>query len=290
MGKRNKAQRKQGERKEANKKKFGKFSSKHPSGLNKTSNASTKQDRKVKEGTEGFYRTKATIKRLRMYNDKPDMAARWVRPDKPSRIEPDRKWFGNTRTIDQKNLESLRREMENQTHDTFSLLLRKRKIPQSLITPLKTESSTSKLHESFKDTFGPKARRKKPNLKSYTVEEYADSSNKMIEDYDSKTDINLLRLEDKEKIFTPEAKYMTAGASKRIYLELYKVMDSSDVICEVLDARDPLGTRSYYVENFIKKNSPHKHIVLILNKCDLIPTWATVSINITLVSLDKVSI
>jgi len=36
-----------------------------------------------------------------------------------------------------------------------------------------------------------------------------------------------------------------------------------------------MGTRSYYAENFIKKNAPHKHIILILNKCDLIPTWAT---------------
>jgi nuclear GTP-binding protein len=278
MGKRNKVQGRQGERKDLNKKKFGKFSGKHPSGLNKTSTASTKQDRKIKEGSEGFYRTKATIKRLRLYNDKPDMAARRIRPDKPARIEPDRRWFGNTRTIDQKNLESLRREMENQKHDTFSLLLRKRKIPQSLITPLTSETPTNKLHESFKDTFGPGARRKKPTLKSYTMEEFAQSSDKMMEDYDSKTDINLLRLEDKEKIYAPDAKFMTAGSSKRIYIELFKVIDSSDVICEVLDARDPIGTRSLYVENFVKKNAPHKHIVLILNKCDLIPTWASVSI------------
>ena len=50
---------------------------------------------------------------------------------------------------------------------------------------------------------------------------------------------------------------------------------SSDVICQILDARDPLGTRCYYVENFVKKNAPHKHIVFLLNKCDLVPTWVT---------------
>ena len=106
------------------------------------------------------------------------------------------------------------------------------------------------MHESFTDTFGPNAKRKKPNLSVFTIEELADNSYKKLDDYDEKTDINLLRLEDKEKI-GPETKFATAGQSKRIYGELYKVIDSSDVICAILDARDPMGTRSFYVENFI---------------------------------------
>jgi nuclear GTP-binding protein len=275
MAKRSKIGNKQGARKDFNKKKFGQFAGKKPSGLNKNSTASTNPERKIKEGSEGFYRTKDTIKRLKMYTEKPDLEARKIRPDKPARIEPDRKWFGNTRTINQKALEGLRSEMENKRHDTYSLLLRKRHIPQSLITPSIITSNVNKLHSSFKDTFGPKSKRKKPNLKAYTMEEYAEASDKLAEDYDENKDKNLQSLIQEEVLNAPETKYIKAGQSKRIYSELHKVIDSSDVLCEVLDARDPLGTRSYYAENFIKKNAPHKHIVLILNKCDLVPTWAT---------------
>lgn len=68
---------------------------------------------------------------------------------------------------------------------------------------------------------------------------------------------------------------MEAGQSKRIWEELYKVLDASDVVLEVLDARDPNGTRCYHIEEHLKKNCPQKHLVLILNKCDLVPTWVT---------------
>jgi len=64
------------------------------------------------------------------------------------------------------------------------------------------------------------------------------------------------------------------GTSKRIWSELYKVVDASDVLIFVLDARDPMGTRCQTLEKEIRKNRPGKHIVLLLNKVDLIPTWA----------------
>jgi nuclear GTP-binding protein len=43
----------------------------------------------------------------------------------------------------------------------------------------------------------------------------------------------------------------------------------------VLDARDPQGTRSKHIENYLRQDKPHKHLIFILNKCDLIPTWLT---------------
>lgn len=93
--------------------------------------------------------------------------------------------------------------------------------------------------------------------------------------YDDQKDQNLsvhkdvINLEDsKETVFSK-------GQSRRIWNELYKVIDSSDVVLHVLDARNPMGTRCHNVEHFIKKECPHKHLVFVLNKCDLVPDWVT---------------
>ena len=65
------------------------------------------------------------------------------------------------------------------------------------------------------------------------------------------------------------------GLSKRIWEELYKVIDSSDVVIYVLDARNPMGTRTFTLEEHIKKNCPAKHFVFLMNKCDLVPPSVT---------------
>jgi hypothetical protein len=70
------------------------------------------------------------------------------------------------------------------------------------------------------------------------------------------------------------------GTSRRIWGELYKVLDSSDVVIHVLDARDPLGTRCKPVVEYLRKEKAHKHLVYVLNKVDLVPTWATVSLSV----------
>ena len=44
---------------------------------------------------------------------------------------------------------------------------------------------------------------------------------------------------------------------------------------QVLDARDPMGTRSQHIEKYMKTEKTHKHLILVLNKVDLVPTWVT---------------
>ncbi len=65
------------------------------------SGASTNPNRSKSEDNS-FYRNRSTIKRLNMYKQKAPDKKDWYRePTEPARIEPDRKWFGNTRVADQ---------------------------------------------------------------------------------------------------------------------------------------------------------------------------------------------
>lgn len=57
--------------------------------------------------------------------------------------------------------------------------------------------------------------------------------------------------------------------SRRAYgREVAKVVEMSDVVVEVLDARDPQGSRSARIEASVV---PPKRLVLVLNKVDLVP-------------------
>mmetsp|Transcript_2356 Transcript_2356/g.7519 ORF Transcript_2356/g.7519 Transcript_2356/m.7519 type:complete len:575 (+) Transcript_2356:257-1981(+) len=55
------------------------------------------------------------------------------------------------------------------------------------------------------------------------------------------------------------------------FREFKKVVEASDVILEVLDARDPIGCRCTDVEDYIMRRDPNKRIVLVVNKIDLVP-------------------
>ncbi|KAK6044808.1 hypothetical protein COOONC_17687, partial [Cooperia oncophora] len=51
--------------------------------------------------------------------------------------------------------------------------------------------------------------------------------------------------------------------------EVRKMIESADIIIQVLDARDPLGSRSSSVEQQVISSG--KRLVLLLNKIDLVP-------------------
>ncbi|XP_037680647.1 guanine nucleotide-binding protein-like 3-like protein isoform X1 [Choloepus didactylus] len=58
---------------------------------------------------------------------------------------------------------------------------------------------------------------------------------------------------------------------KAYYKEFRKVVEYSDVILEVLDARDPLGCRCFQMEEAVLRAEGSKKLVLVLNKIDLVP-------------------
>ena len=94
---------------------------KHPGSSNASTNVNRMAPGKNPKKNSNF-RTNAQIKLLNMYNEKPNEEQRNKRPSEPARIEPDRKWYGNVRTIDQKNLEKFRVEMAQHANDPYQVL------------------------------------------------------------------------------------------------------------------------------------------------------------------------
>jgi nuclear GTP-binding protein len=70
-----------------------------------------------------------------------------------------------------------------------------------------------------------------------------------------------------------DSKKSVGQPSRRAYLkELKKVVESSDVILQVLDARDPIATRAMHPSIVqLLESSADKRVVMVLNKIDLVP-------------------
>ncbi|XP_035991147.1 nucleolar GTP-binding protein 2 [Fundulus heteroclitus] len=251
------------------------------------STSSSNPDRAKGAGGNNM-RDRTTIKRLNMYRQKQRCNSRGkvikplqyqstVAPGTVARVEPNIKWFTNTRVIKQSSLQRFQDEMGAVQKDPYRVVMRQSKLPMSLLHD-RAKAHNSKVHildtEGFETTFGPKAQRKRPILMVGDVKDLVEKAEASALTYDADKDTNLVtedtgvRDEVREEIFKK-------GQSKRIWGELYKVIDSSDVIIQVLDARDPIGTRSKSIETYLKKEKSWKHLIFVLNKCDLIPTWVT---------------
>jgi nuclear GTP-binding protein len=101
----------------------------------------------VKKG-DTFMRDKATIKRLKMYRgghlerdrDGKILGGELLNRDKAGgqditgatgRIQPDRRWFGNTRVVGQKELDSFREAMSARAKDPYSVVLHSKALPMA---------------------------------------------------------------------------------------------------------------------------------------------------------------
>ena len=233
-------------------------------------------------------RDKSTIKRLQMYKYggkairnkggkiiQPAPFQNRAKSGEMGRVEPNRKWFGNTRVIAQNSLQKFQEEMGQISNDPYKVVMRRSKLPVSLLQERRKQARVHILDtESFPHTFGIKAQRKRPNLFSSDLKELVINADNLNSNYDRLQDSNLVVEEPEYKEEASDLKFH-AGQSRRIWNELYKVIDSSDVVVQVLDARNAPGTRCHQVEAYLKSQKSHKHLVFVLNKCDLVPTWVT---------------
>jgi len=319
-------------------------------------------------GGGGWGRSRATVKRLRMYarpayerdrngriqHDRGDLTSSVVKEPGAGRIPPNRRWFGNTRTIDQESLQTFRESISGAERDPYTIVLRQRHLPWTLIKEgmeardverfehaagranlrshalaegsemtrgVRFKSSQALLRlEPFAETFHQRRWRKRPRIAFDSIEELAESvrdtattaaaaagaaqattaepgagseeprpeagpdtlrsrSLPPVPGAERSTAGSLKKLAPEQ---VPERSIdalgktaYTKGQSHRIWSELYKVIDASDVVLFVLDARDPLGTRIPLIENMLRKEHAHKHLAFVLNKCDLVPKQVT---------------
>merc|ERR1712226_412572 len=196
-----------------------------------------------------------------------------------ARVQPDRRWFGNTRVIGQAQLQKFQEEGKKAINDPYKMILRQSRLPISLIKD-KVDKARPHLVEDHGKVFGTKATRKRANLTVGSLAELVGKADNDADKYNPGQDRNLIAAAGNvsginNAYNNAQPVQMRAGQSKRIWGELYKVIDSSDVILNVLDARDPEGTRCRHIESYLKREKPHKHLVFVLNKADLVPPWIT---------------
>ncbi|KAJ7508448.1 NUC091 domain-containing protein [Mycena galericulata] len=248
---------------------------------------------------ENFYRNAKQVSRLKMLNggkpirDKDGkiiQAAAFQKGEdetKPGRVQPDRRWFGNTRVISQSALDHFRTSLSTKKDDPYSVLLRRNKLPMALLDDAANPNLRKRPHivevEPFGDTFGPKAQRKRPRIEAGSFDELSklgaaaeeEAADAALENGTGTIERLASSIVEPQTHADYHEPIYAKGTSRRIYGELYKVIDSSDVILHILDARDPLGTICESVLEYVKKEKSHKQVVLVINKCDLVPNWVT---------------
>ena len=310
--------------------------------LPRTNAASKLGKGRRKDKDKGSERSAETIQRLKMYNGKAirdkkgkvvggsfmmkDRAGDQKIDAQTGRIQPDRRWFGNTRVVGSTELDRFRQEMNEAVADPYSVVLKRKKLPMGLLQEAAEYSAAGNKkaalleQEPFEEAFGSKSRRKRVKLDQLLVgrtmekpsnkdmrtgegeasvpagtaalsDEAAGYSALLAIAQKSQTtydkinsaegivpwgrDSNLEKTEGEGVDWRHERKddLFLKGQSKRIWGELFKVLDCSDVVLHVIDARNVPGTRCTMVERHLAENAKHKHLVFILNKVDLVPNW-----------------
>lgn len=99
----------------------------------------------------------------------------------------------------------------------------------------------------------------KRNIGDFNINELLQHAKKRGENFDKK-----------ESEESDERNGLNDRSARAYYREFKKVVEAADVVLEVLDARDPLGTRVPQLEAVVT-GQMSKKLVLVLNKADLVP-------------------
>ncbi|KAJ1449568.1 P-loop containing nucleoside triphosphate hydrolase protein [Pelagophyceae sp. CCMP2097] len=219
------------------------------------------------------------------------------------RIQPDRRWFGNTRTIGQGELDKFREEMRTVQENPYAVVLRRKKVPMGLLSTkddgndddggagsAKARRADLLGQEPYDRAFAKGRSQKRPKLPAAVaaalgggasgLEAIAASARQRYGDYEELWDgrgadarSTIAEAVDTSSRDEKRDELYTKGQSRRIWGELYKVLDCSDVVIHVLDARDPQGTTCTRLVEHMKTRASHKHLIFVLNKVDLVPNW-----------------
>ncbi|KAK7863424.1 hypothetical protein R5R35_006503 [Gryllus longicercus] len=108
-----------------------------------------------------------------------------------------------------------------------------------------------------------KLERAKKKQETNTFDSLVEDANKKQENHEQMQDETMF---DEEENNIQDKK----DNMQKFYKEFRKVIDESNVVLQVLDARDPIGTRSKQVEECVLQFAD-KRLALVLNKADLIP-------------------
>jgi nuclear GTP-binding protein len=226
-------------------------------GKKRIGGSSDNPNRAKKEGAgASSQRDKATINRLLMYRggkpvrnkDGKITGGEFMQRDKAGgkdtdattgRVAPDRRWFGNTRVVSAPQLDRFREVMAAKAADPYSMVLHSKALPMGLLVDTKVQARAHLLSaESFQDTFGKRAQRKRPRLAAADLGELASASASKASTYDLAVEGGAPIMGGAGGEANPNPKraglsgnnlvrdaILNKGTSKRIWGELYRVLD-----------------------------------------------------------------
>ncbi|KAG8364964.1 hypothetical protein BUALT_Bualt18G0053300 [Buddleja alternifolia] len=237
------------------------------------------------KSNNGREQSTATMQRLKMYITHPTqmrsgscyklfVGSGILKHDLQSK---DRRWFGNTHGVNQKELEFCREELSTRLSSNYNVILKDRKLPMSLLNDHQKQARVHLLDtEPFSDAFGPKTKRKGPKLIASDYESFLKRADGSQDAFEEKHDAGT-SAEGGEDGFRDLVLHtmFEKGQSKRTCGELYKVIDSSDVVVQVGKQIILAVSLLLFVHPQSIVTCKHKHMIFLLNKCDLVPAWAT---------------